>query len=363
MPRADFAADPSADIFGKVLSCASPGAMCADVLEPVAEAIGAQSAVFLQFVSSPYDRYGIGSSRYIGGRPEAVDAYVDGLYRLDPVIQPAIHSLNEAGQKVPSVVSTSFEAPQFDDRYASVFLKPFDIGHVMALAVPMETEFDTQLSCLGFHRPYGDTPFLPEQFAWFKRLSPALASVLHTITCLETLEISRALIDIAGRQGGDLGYLVLDEDLVVRSANASGVALFGLAEPAHASILGEVKEGLLCDPLTGCASRTFTPREREAPVAEVEVRGFRSSNDRQHYLVTSAGSPVRSSFEQASRAFGFTQRESEIARLIAAGRCNASLAGELGISFRTVENHLRAVYRKAGVGSRTQLISRLLAFA
>ncbi|MFD2501123.1 LuxR C-terminal-related transcriptional regulator [Rhizorhabdus histidinilytica] len=45
---------------------------------------------------------------------------------------------------------------------------------------------------------------------------------------------------------------------------------------------------------------------------------------------------------------------------IAAGKCNASLSRELGISLRTGENHLRSIYRKVGVGSRTQLLSRLL---
>jgi DNA-binding CsgD family transcriptional regulator len=361
--RTDFAADPSAEIFGKLLSCSSPASMCADVLEPLADALSAQSAVFLQFVSSPYDSFGIGASRYIGGRPDAVDAYMDGLYRLDPVIQPAIHALNDAGQRVPSVTSASFEMPKYDDRYASIFLKPFDIGHVMAVAVPFETEFSTQLSCIGLHRPYGDRPFLPEHLAWFKRLVPALSSVLHTITCLETLEISRALIHVTNRQNGELGYVILDEDLVVRSANAAGVDAFGLGGSAHASILGDVKELLLRDPPADGASRRLTPRENGQPVAEIEVQGFRSGNDRPHYLVTSAGSAVRSSLENACQALGFTRRESETARLIAAGRCNASLATELGISFRTVENHLRAIYRKAGVGSRTQLISRLLHFS
>jgi DNA-binding CsgD family transcriptional regulator len=361
--RTDFAADPSAALFGKILSCTSPASMCADVLEPLADALSAQSAVFLQFVSSPYDNCGIGASRYVGGRPETVDAYVDGLYRLDPVIQPAIHALNDAGQKVARVSSSSFEGPKHDDQYASTFLKPFNIGHVMAVAVPFDTDFDTQLSCIGLHRPYGDRPFRPEELAWFKRLVPALASVLSTITCRETLEISRALIDVANRQSADLGYVILDEDLVVRSANAPGVDLFGLSGSAQATVLGEVKELLLRDPPGDGASRSLTSRDRGVPVAEIEVRGFRSGNDRQHYLVSSAGSAVHNSLESACQALGFTQRETETARLIATGKCTASLAVELGISFRTVENHLRAIYRKAGVGSRTQLVSRLLHFS
>ncbi|MDR6832437.1 MULTISPECIES: helix-turn-helix transcriptional regulator [unclassified Sphingopyxis] len=363
MAHTDFAADPSASIYEKILSCVGPATMCADVLEPVADALGAESGVYLQFVSSHYDRHGIGASRYIGGRPDAVDAYVDGLYRMDPVIQPAIDALSQLDNRSCSISSTSFEQPEFDDLYASVFLKPFDIGHVMALAVPMETDFDLQLNCLGFHRPYGESPFLPEQVAWFKRLAPALVSALQTIARCETLEISRALIGISGRQAGTVGYLVLDEDLVVRSANASGVALFGLDHPSSDNLLGNVKELLLRDPPTDGDSRALMPHDRAVPVSEIEIRGFRSGDDCQHYLVTAMGSPLRLSLDSACRAFGFTERESEVAHHIAEGKGNVSLARELGISFRTVENHLRAVYRKASVGSRTQLISRLLEFA
>jgi DNA-binding CsgD family transcriptional regulator len=45
----------------------------------------------------------------------------------------------------------------------------------------------------------------------------------------------------------------------------------------------------------------------------------------------------------------------QIARLVAAGASNREVAATLFLSTKTVEHHLSAAYRKAGVRSRTQL--------
>jgi DNA-binding CsgD family transcriptional regulator len=48
-----------------------------------------------------------------------------------------------------------------------------------------------------------------------------------------------------------------------------------------------------------------------------------------------------------------TGRECDVLRLLARGRSNDEIAGELVVSVRTVESHVAAVYRKIGVGGRT----------
>ena len=44
-------------------------------------------------------------------------------------------------------------------------------------------------------------------------------------------------------------------------------------------------------------------------------------------------------------------------RLLAAGRSNAELAAELFVEQSTVKTHLVHLYRKLGVGSRTQAVA------
>ena len=50
---------------------------------------------------------------------------------------------------------------------------------------------------------------------------------------------------------------------------------------------------------------------------------------------------------------GLTTRESDVLALLAQGMPNKSIARELGISPKTVSNHVEHVYSKLGVTNRT----------
>ena len=57
---------------------------------------------------------------------------------------------------------------------------------------------------------------------------------------------------------------------------------------------------------------------------------------------------------------GLTQRESEILSLVVAGLSNRGVATKLIIGEETVKSHLRAIYRKLGVGDRTGAVATAL---
>lgn len=54
---------------------------------------------------------------------------------------------------------------------------------------------------------------------------------------------------------------------------------------------------------------------------------------------------------------GLTPREAEVLRLIAAGRSNAEIAGELFISAVTVKTHINNLFAKAGLRDRAQAVT------
>jgi DNA-binding NarL/FixJ family response regulator len=49
-----------------------------------------------------------------------------------------------------------------------------------------------------------------------------------------------------------------------------------------------------------------------------------------------------------------TTRELEVLRLVVDGKTNDQIGVSLGISVKTVENHLHAIFRKMGVISRVE---------
>jgi LuxR family maltose regulon positive regulatory protein len=53
-----------------------------------------------------------------------------------------------------------------------------------------------------------------------------------------------------------------------------------------------------------------------------------------------------------------TERELEVLRLLAAGRSNAEMAAGLFVEHSTVKTHLIHLYRKLGVHSRIQAVTR-----
>lgn len=49
-----------------------------------------------------------------------------------------------------------------------------------------------------------------------------------------------------------------------------------------------------------------------------------------------------------------SQRETEVLQMVSAGMTNSQIARELALSTHAVKFHLASVYRKLGVGNRTE---------
>jgi DNA-binding NarL/FixJ family response regulator len=60
------------------------------------------------------------------------------------------------------------------------------------------------------------------------------------------------------------------------------------------------------------------------------------------------------------RAYGLSERETNITRLILQGLSTKEIAAELYVSAYTIQDHLKSIFNKVGVRSRRELVARIL---
>ncbi len=101
---------------------------------------------------------------------------------------------------------------------------------------------------------------------------------------------------------------------------------------------------------SGCLS------DPEAPgvLLDVQMEGVRC------LLVRLQSQPQSEEPTKPHAQVTLSPREEEIARMVAAGYPNKTIAAVLDISSWTVGTHLRRVFAKLGVGSRAAMVARLL---
>ena len=152
--------------------------------------------------------------------------------------------------------------------------------------------------------------------------------------------------------------------VALRAGDAQGAAERALVAAEAADSVGVVIEAALSRLLAGRAFAAVGDEERA--VAELE----RAADT----FAACGALPHRDAAEQELRRMGrrvyrrtrpgaaggeglaaLTGRELQIAELVAARKTNAEIAGELFLSPKTVETHLRNVFRKVGVTSRVEL--------
>ena len=84
------------------------------------------------------------------------------------------------------------------------------------------------------------------------------------------------------------------------------------------------------------------------------IRGIQAAAAGQSPLDPRAAREILAARQSPAGADALSPREGEILRLVADGHANKAIALRLGISEKTVKNHLSAVFQKLGVTDRTQ---------
>lgn len=236
-------------------------------------------------------------------------------------------------------------------------LGPVGIGDVAAVACR------DAFGCWGWvelYRDRSDHAYADADVELLGELGPALGTAL------------RRRVAVRPSTGGEAqvpppGVLVLDADLGLVSQTAAGrawtAAMPGAAMFDHWGMLHAVVYPVATLARAGEVDRAHAL----VPVGDgtwirIEAAPLEGDGASQVAVTLRAASPGET-YDLLCRAHGLTRREREVAALLLAGLGTEAVTRRLLISPYTLQDHLKAIFAKLGVHSRTELVARLNAMS
>lgn len=202
-------------------------------------------------------------------------------------------------------------------------------------------------------RPYGD-----EDVARLARLAPHLAAGLRAALLLDHVDA------VPAEEGPRL--IVLAEDLTVVATTAA--AERWLAElqdwprrrdlPNAVLVLVARLRGLEREggPHVLARVRVRTPSGRWLLLHAARLAGAGGAGA--IAIITEVARPAAIA-PLILQAYGLTEREAQVARLVLRGAATREIAASLAVAAATVQQHLKAIFDKTGVRSRRELVAQI----
>lgn len=238
------------------------------------------------------------------------------------------------------------------------FIRPY--GGDQELLVALRTRTGEAWGVVGLYREPDRPLFAPDDFAFLREVAPHLA---------EGARRGLLIGEAADPEGPEApGLLILRDDWSVESLTP-GVERW-LAELPDGEWEGRGKLPPVVLAVAGRALRTAGGAHApgEVALARVLSRAGRWMVLHGAALVASGAPRVAVIVEPAHparispllmSAYGLTEREQEVARLVMQGSSTAEIAGQLIVSAHTVQQHLKGIFDKTGVHSRRELVGRV----
>lgn len=356
--------DNALEICHDILGCRDFTDITRKTLQRMTRFFDAETSVLFEFA---YDGKGFRSNRYARHEvPEQALRSYDRYVQVDPVILQSFspdgrYSLAPGKFDLVCLTDIHDETKLTESAFYNEFLRPQHIHHVMALFFRPSVE-DASIFAFGFHRPRAAARFAERELTRAAQVAPALFACVNGLTLTERLKRQEEVLSGLAQATADMGVLILDGSRQPLYANPRAGAIIGL-DQRESGIIGSPTAAVFGDILRLCGRAEWQGdhvRERLTDDCTATVQILDSADGEKRFLVTLCPSRLEQNFEDRVAALGMTRRENDIIRLVAAGSTNAQIADQLCLSTRTVENHLRSIFSKADVHSRTQLVRLLL---
>jgi DNA-binding CsgD family transcriptional regulator len=295
------------------------------------------------------------TSHYDHGQiPELPPEWLAHEYYADDV-----HSLTSVARSERGV-STLHDASGGDPSRSPRWHANMQYGGDQELLVALRTRAREAWGVLGLYREPGERQFDREEVELLRALSPQLAEGAR-----------RGLLvgEASDPEAPDApGLVVLDEQWGVESLTP-GVERW-LAELPDGEWATRRKLPPAVLAVAGRALRTVDKRDAPGEVAVARVLSREGRWIVLHGAALVAGGAPRVAVivEPAHpariapllmAAYGLTEREQEVTRLVLSGDSTAEIAERLFLSPHTVQQHLKRIFEKTGVRSRRELVGKV----
>jgi len=356
-------------LFGDVAECYDYSSLENTLLGPVAQDLGADTSVLMHFQKGAKG-YHIGHNLAHGVANKVHNQYVQKYHRTDPVIVSRMTTQTTAS-KLDAItdvyrLSDVCEREKFvKSSYYNDFLKPGGIRHVLAVAVRPQMQNSDLMVVIGFHRAAGSRDFGENALRKAVNIAPIVGSTIARLTFKKKLARFQLLSENLKAILQDTGYIILDEALQIHEMSDNvDSGTFGDLPFLMLNISQSIRNMMDSGHKHINLTRQYRNEDRSLlnDTINFSIQRTISSAGQSRYTVRLGFVHTNIAIAKCAELFGWTIRESEIVIALSEGLSNTEISENLGISVRTVENHLRSVYVKAEVTSRTQLLRQLLTY-
>ncbi len=244
--------------------------------------------------------------------------------------------------------------PERSHRWRDLLVPHYDAGHELRAVLTLN---GAAWGALALYRPPGSGGFSPAEADFVARLGPGLARGIR-------LGLVATVAELPGDPVGPAVLVVGPSDEITQLSPAAAERMAELGDGpvgglpvAIASIISAAR-GLASGQRTAVPRlRVRTPSGRWLIVHAAPLS--RPDGGRGDVAVTIENAGPSDVLPLVIAALGLTEREQQLVALLLAGETTAQIAKRLHLSPYTVQDHFKAIFEKAGVRSRRELVARV----
>ena len=292
------------------------------------------------------------TSHFNEGMPELPQEWLAQEYYGDDVNNLADVARSTRG------ISTLHDATGGNPASSPRWHENMTMGGDQELIACLRTRSGEVWGALGLYRESGQPLFDAEDQSFIQAIAPVLAAGARN---------SLFLGEATDPEGADApGLIVVTGNWEIESATP-GVERWLRELPDGDWAAGRLPSAVLA--VAGQALRTAAfPDAGEVAVSRVMSRSGRwvvlhgtslvSSTSRRVAVIVEPAHPGRIA-PLLMAAYGLTEREQEVTRLVLQGESTTDIADRLVVSAHTVQQHLKSIFDKTGVRSRRDLVGKI----